>query len=124
MFTEYLGSQRFSHYLGVKPTGAVGATRLSPGVESEKKLLSDGVLEIVAFSSFSPNSLSGDFSAEVRLAYRHAKGKRIPINHVMFTGNVFKMLDSMRASSETIEMNGYVGPRHVRFDDGASVNGF
>jgi len=113
IFTEYLGSQRFSHYLNVKPTGSVGATRLPPGAETEKKLLSDGVLEIVSFSSYSPNSLSGDFSAEVRLAYRHARGKRIPLNHVMFTGNVFKMLDAMRASNETIELDGYVGPRHV-----------
>jgi len=124
VFVNHFGPQRYAHYLGVPATGGLGAIELSSGSERLASLLSDGCLEIVAFSSFSPNSMSGDFSAEIRLAYLHARGKKIPIRAAMFSGNLFQMLDAMRASKERVLVDRYHGPAAVRFDKNVTVSGF
>ncbi|MBR9692489.1 hypothetical protein GOV07_01010 [Candidatus Woesearchaeota archaeon] len=121
---EFVANQRYAHYLGVPPTGALGVISLSKGKEKVKDLREQGVVEIVSFSSFVPNSLSGDFSAEIRLGYLYEKGKKIPIRGAMFTGNVFTMLDAMRLSKEGMEMERYKGPAVVRFDEGCHLAGF
>lgn len=115
------GSQRYAHYLKVPATGHLGAVEIA-GVE-EKSLIEAGVIEIVGFSSFVPNSLSGDFSAEIRLGYLHKNGKRLPIKNAMFTGNLYKMLDSMRMTG-TLQLARYKGPKMMRFDDGCYLAGF
>lgn len=120
---EFFASQRYAHYLGVPPTGALGVLTLSPGKHLRKRLLTDGTIEIVSFSSFVPNSLSGDFSAEIRLGYLHLDGKSIPIKNALFTGNVFRMLDTMRAAKDRVVMEGYAGPSLVRFEEGCHLAG-
>ncbi len=117
-------AQRYAHYLGVPATGRLGAVALAPGAEKAAALRDDGAVEIVSFSSFVPNSISGDFSAEIRLGYRHEKGRRVPVKGAMFTGNVFRMLDGMRRSRETAARDRYTGPALIRFDEGCHLAGF
>lgn len=124
IFKNFLSSQRYAHYLGVKPTGAVGAVELSLGEEREEDLREDGTIEIRSFSSFVPNSLSGDFSAEIRLGYLYKHGKRIPLRGAMFSGSVFKMLSSMRSTNSRFTTGGYTGPSMVRFDASCTIAGF
>ncbi len=121
---DFFASQRYAHYLKISPTGALGAIQIDPGTERAASLRTKGAIEIVSFSSFVPNSLSGDFSAEIRLGYRYEKGKRIPVKGAMFTGNIFKMLDHMRLSKEEMELARYKGPSLIRFDAGAHLAGF
>ena len=84
-------------------------------------------IEIIAFSSFTPNSISGDFSAEIRLGYHVSKDKegnikRKPFKGGMFTGNVFKVVKNMSLSKEIKQISGYRGPAAVLFDN-AIVSG-
>ncbi len=120
----FVANQRFAHYAGVPPTGALGVIELSPGEEDESRLFGPGTVEIVSFSSFVPNSLSGDFSAEIRLGYRYTEKGKVPVRGAMFSGNVFRMLDAMRLSRERVTMERYRGPRAVRFDEGCHLAGF
>jgi len=120
----FVANQRFAHYVGVPPTGALGVIELALGEEDEAKLFDPGTVEIVSFSSFVPNSLSGDFSAEIRLGYKYTEKGKVPIRGVMFSGNVFRMLDAMRLSKESMTMERYKGPRTVRFDAGCHLAGF
>jgi predicted Zn-dependent protease len=117
-------SQRYAHYLKIPATGGLGVIELAPGKESSAALRSDGGVEIVSFSSFSPNSISGDFSAEIRLAYVLKDGKRIPVRAAMLSGNLFQMLDAMRLSEERAVGERYSGPALVRFDAGCRLAGF
>ncbi len=119
----FFANQRYAHYLGVPPTGALGVISLSTGRERARTLLRD-TIEIVSFSSFVPNSLSGDFSAEIRLGYLHRDGKRVPIKGAMFTGNLFRMLDGMRRSKEEVVVERYKGPAVIRFEEGCHLAGF
>ncbi len=124
VFRRHVASQRYAHYLGVEATGALGSVEILPGDEKTEAMLGDGTVEIVAFSSFVPNTVSGDFSAEVRLAYVRKDGKRTPIRAAMFSGNLFKMLDAMRLSKERMVTERYAGPSRIRFDEGATLAGF
>jgi predicted Zn-dependent protease len=121
---SFAASQRYAHYLKLPVTGGIGVVELAAGKEKISTIRTDGSIEIVAFSSFSPNSISGDFSAEIRLAYLRKGGKRIPVRAAMFSGNVFRMLDAMKLSKETVEMSRYKGPALVRFDKGGRLAGF
>ena len=117
-------SQRYAHYLKIPATGGLGVIELALGKEPAATLRSDGSVEIVGFSSFSPNSISGDFSAEIRLAYLLKAGKRIPVRAAMLSGNLFQMLDAMRLSEERAVGERYSGPALVRFDAGCRLAGF
>ena len=121
---KYFASQRYAYYLRVRPTGGLGVIELLSGKEPSSRLMDRHIVEIVSFSSFSPNSVSGDFSAEIRLGYLHADGKRIPVRAAMLSGNVFAMLDAMRMSRERMVAEKYSGPMTVRFDDGCRLAGF
>jgi len=121
---NFAASQRYGHYLSLPVTGGIGAVSIASGNERASALLTDGTIEVVAFSSFVPNSMSGDFSAEIRLGYIRKDGKRIPVRAAMFTGNVFRMLDAMRLARETMEKERYKGPAAVRFDAGCHLAGF
>lgn len=121
---EFLASQRYASYIGVEPTGALGPIEIDAGEERGDAMRTEGAVEIVGFSSFVPNSMSGDFSAEIRLGYLHRRGRRIPIRGAMFSGNIFRMLDLLRLSRERMAMDRYHGPAVMRFESGCHLAGF
>lgn len=116
IFRRRFSSQRYADYLGIEPTGGLGAVEILPGSATDIAL--EGVVEIVSFASFVPNFISGDFSAEIRMAYRHEDGKKIPLRGGMFTGNVFHLFKDALLSKKMIKGEGYHGPDKVLFRDG------
>lgn len=119
-FKEYLASKRYADYLGMKPTGPLGVIQVKPGSKSMAQLFSSKkvIYEIVAFSSFVPNDVSGDFTAEIRLGYMHDGEKRVPFKGGMLTGNIFDLMSNAYFSKETDKMPGYLGPKAIRFENG------
>jgi predicted Zn-dependent protease len=99
-------------------TGAFGNLTVAPGQApiAALRAASDGaVYEVVAFSSFSPDPISGDFVSEIKLGYRHdAKGTR-PIKGGSLSGNLFEALGDARFSRETYSDGTYYGPAALRF---------
>ena len=101
IFKNYLADKQYADYLNVPPTGAFGSVDISGGTSSLDKMYNSyktlPYIEIVAFSSFVPNNISGDFSAEIRLGYIVVKDKqgnaiKTPFKGGLFTGNVFKLI--------------------------------
>lgn len=122
-FIKHFASKQYADYLGVEATGAMGCVEISPGVKSLRSLTSKKpIVEIIAFSSFVPNSISGDFSAEIRLGYMYKKDKtklkKIPFKGGMFTGNVFDLIKNTYFSKEIKGAAGYKGPIAVLFMNG------
>ncbi|MEM3126787.1 MAG: metallopeptidase TldD-related protein [Candidatus Woesearchaeota archaeon] len=114
---NFFGDLRHSQYIGIKPTGLLGVLEVSPGKKPESALLKEDHYEIVAFSWFNPNTLSGDFSAEIRLGYIVRNGKKIPFKGGTFTGNVFHLFRNVYLSKETELVYGYKGPKAILFKD-------
>ncbi len=126
IFKSHFANKRYADYLNIKPTGPLGVIEVKPGSKSIKQLYKSSkerpILEIVAFSSYSPEGLSGNFTVEIRLGYLYKGKQRIPIKGGMFTGNIFELIKHMHLSKEIAEFSGYKGPRVIRFEQ-AVVSG-
>lgn len=121
VFINHLATARYAQYLGVPATGMMGNMQVSAGATREQHLRGNSYLEIVSFSWFNPNPLSGDVSAEIRLAYHWLNGRKTAYRGGTFTGNVFKNILNARFSKEIIQSGSYYGPRAVLFR-GATVH--
>ncbi len=118
VFKNYFATKQYADYLKIKPTGALCSIQVEKGTKKLKELRTEPTYEIVSFSSFVPNFVSGDFSAEIRLGYLHKDGKKIPLKGGMFTGNVFDLIKNCSLSKEVKKESGYVGPKGIVFREG------
>ena len=120
---NFAASNKYGQYINEKPTGPLGPFEIETGNKSYNELIvdEDKQIEIVTFASFSPDTISGDFSAEIRLGYVIENEKRTPFKGGLFTGNVFKLLEEIELSKESIDEVGYIGPKSVKFHKGQVV---
>jgi PmbA protein len=108
-------SQRYADYLSLSPTGAFGNIELPPGQTAQVNLLSEPHVEIVSFSWFNPDPVTGDFSTEIRLGYVADGGGRRPFRGGLLIGNVLDALANVHWSRETGFYGNYSGPIAARF---------
>jgi len=109
--------QRFAEYLDLPATGDFGNIELAPGSTPAEELLSAPHIEIVEFSAFVTNMISGDFSNEIRLGYVVDGEKRTPFKGGLLVGNLLDALADVRWSSETGFYGCYLGPTTARFNE-------
>lgn len=120
VFRQFWADARYASYLGVPPTGDIGNLTVGLGTAPLRALTTpaDGaVYEIVAFSWFNPDVVTGDFSAEIRLGYRHDASGTAPIKGGALTGNLFEAFTDARFSAESFTDGTYYGPAAFRFAD-------
>jgi predicted Zn-dependent protease len=115
-------AQRYAEYLQVPATGGFGDLELPPGKTSRDDLMGDPHVEIVGFSWFNPDPVTGDFATEIRLGYHVENGRRTPFRGGMLIGNFLDALGDARWSRETGFYGSYLGPTAVRLQ-GLMING-
>ncbi len=109
----YHGSLRYSHYLGVEPTGSIGNFEVAAGTKTEAELKKEPYLEILTFSDFFQDAITGDFGGEFRLA-RYFDGKEIHIvNNGSISGNMFEAQREFFFTKERTQHSSYLGPKSV-----------
>jgi predicted Zn-dependent protease len=111
----FTANQRYADYLGIAATGDFGDIELLAGATPEAALLAEPYVEVVAFSWFTPNEITGDFSSEIRLGYLVEGDRRTPFKGGALVGNVIEALANARWSAETGFYGDYQGPRTARF---------
>ncbi len=111
----FVADQRYADYLGITPTGAFGDIELPAGATPAAELLQEPYVEVVSFSWFNPDAITGGFSSEIRLGYLVEDGKRAPFKGGSLVGNVLDALSDVRWSSETGFYGDYQGPTTARF---------
>lgn len=111
------GSVRFSHYLGIEPTGNIGNYVVSGGSKSIKELKKDPYLELLSFSDFQTDSITGDFGGEIRLGLYFDGEKVTPVTSGSLSGNIVKAQKNMYFSKELQEDDNFVGPKVVSLSD-------
>jgi len=120
---RYWGPVRFCHYLDVPPTGAIGNVVVQPGTKTLDELREEPHLEVVYFSAFVSEPLTGDFGGEIRLAYHTDEdGKRHPVTGGSVSGNIRDVESHLRFSRETRSCAGFQGPLSVLLPE-ISVSG-
>jgi PmbA protein len=120
VFQRFWAGARYASYLDIAPTGDIGNLTVGRGKATERELRGAGagaVYEIVAFSFFNPDPITSDFSAEIRLGYRHDRAGVTPIKGGALVGNLFAMFSDVRFSAEPFTDGVYYGPAAIRFAD-------
>jgi len=116
------GPVRFCHYLGVPPTGGLANLVVRPGSRSLEEMRGDARLEVVAFSDFHSDPITGDFGGEIRLGYLIEAGRRRPVTGGSLSGNVKEVHGELYLSRELQQLNGFQGPQAVELF-GVAVTG-
>ncbi|MFZ3111019.1 MAG: metallopeptidase TldD-related protein [Rectinemataceae bacterium] len=120
--TCLVGPIRYADWLGQPRKGAFSLFSVSPGSMSLTDMRALPCLEPVAFSDFRLNAVTGDFGAEIRLAYWFDGQKRVPVTGGSISGSVAEIRSIMRRSSERALAARSLCPRAILID-GLSVTG-
>ena len=97
----FTASQRYADYLSIPPSGDFGDVEVAAGTTPAAALLAEPYVEVVMFSWFNPNVITGDFASEIRLGYLVDGGKRTAFKGGMLVGNVLDAIADVRWSAET-----------------------
>jgi len=114
---SFAASQRYADYLKIPATGDFGNIELPPGITPAAELLAEPYLEVIQFSWFFPNAITGDFATEIRFGYVVQDGIRKPFRGGQLIGNYMDALADVRWSAETGLFGSYLGPQLARFND-------
>jgi PmbA protein len=112
----FVASQRYADYLELPATGAFGGVELPAGQTETSTLLAEPHIEVMQFSWFNPDPITGDFASEIRFGYVVENGVRKPFRGGQLIGNVMDALANVRWSAETGMFGSYLGPHTARFD--------
>ena len=107
---QNLGSRMFSSYLGLEDSFIPTNFTVSGGSKSVQELRSGPYLEVVEFSDFQVDAVTGDLFGEIRLAYRHDGEKTIPVSGGSVSGNLLTLAENMLLSKETVQHDNWSIP--------------
>ena len=119
---SYWGERQFSQYLGLEDSFIASNFAVSGGAESAEELRRGDFLEVVEFSDFQVDVITGDLAGEIRLAYLHRDGKVIPVSGGSVSGNMGKLIRNFRFSKELRQYDCLLIPSVSRLN-GATVTG-
>lgn len=111
---KYWGDVRHCHYLNVEPTGNIHNVVVQGGKKSITAMKQEPYLELVAFSDFQMDTLTGDFAGEIRLGWYFDGTKTIPVTGGSISGNIKEMQEEMYLSRELQKNNNYLIPKTIQ----------
>ncbi len=114
IFKQIAASKRYSDFLSIKPIGDIRCIRIEQGKESMSSLYSGRFLELLRFSTFEPNPITGEFSSEIRTGYFVENGKSYPIRGGTITGNISECFKNAVFSSNITKRANYIGPKGIK----------
>ncbi|WP_102401587.1 metallopeptidase TldD-related protein [Haloimpatiens massiliensis] len=117
VLNNYHGSNRYSYYLNQPTTGSINNMEFLGGSKTIEDLKKSPYIELVSFSDFQLNPLTGDFGGEIRLGWYFDGEKTIPITGGSLSGNINEVHKEMYLSKELQQFNGFIGPKTVQMFD-------
>lgn len=113
----YWGRRQFSQYMKLDSSFDVYNFAVTGGTESEGDLRTGDYLEVVEFSDFQVDEITGDIAGEIRLAYLHQGGKVTPVSGGSVSGSMQELAKTMRFSKESRQYNCHLIPSVTRLHD-------
>ncbi|MQN00708.1 MAG: TldD/PmbA family protein [Lachnospiraceae bacterium] len=111
------GNQKFSSYLGLDDTFILSNYEVAPGSSSEADLRAGKYLEVVEFSDFQVDSITGDIFGEIRLGYLHDGSSVKIVSGGSVSGSMRDCAKSMHFSSDMTQYNNARVPSVVVLDN-------
>ncbi|MGN1399112.1 MAG: metallopeptidase TldD-related protein [Erysipelotrichaceae bacterium] len=112
-YVNYVGSRQFAHYLGLTDVGFENNFVVEPGSKTVGEMKQQPYLEIVEFSSFQVDPITGDFGGEFRLAYYYDGTSVKEVTAGSITANINEVLDHIYLSKETRQVNNCIIPATI-----------
>lgn len=113
----YHGDFKNSYYLKNKPTGKIGNFVVSSGSKSISDMEKEPYLELVTFSDFQMDPVTGNFGGEIRLGWYFDGKTTIPVTGGSLSGNIKDIYSNMYLSKELQSQDGFVGPEAIEMFD-------
>lgn len=114
MLKNYIGDIRYSYYLGIEPTGNILNCVVSSGSQSYKNMKNGKHVELIAFSDFHLDSITGYFGGEIRLGFYHDGSTTVPITGGSVSGNIRNFHNNIILSEELQQINNFKGPKALK----------
>lgn len=112
---KYIASSRFAQYLNIEVTGELGNISVTPGKKTVKELKSGPYLELISFSDFQMDPITGNFGGEFRLGIYFDGEKEIPVKQGTISANMNQAQKEMYFSKELIKIENYICPEVIKF---------
>ena len=115
---KFIGGRMFSQYLGLEDSFSVTNWSVSGGSCDHESIRSGEFLEVVEFSDFQVDSITGDIFGEIRLAYYHDKeGNITPVSGGSVSGSMLDNISCMYMTRETRRYANAEVPAAIRLDN-------
>ena len=114
VLNAYHGDVRHCHYLNIEPTGNISNFIIEGGTYSIMDFKKDPYLEIVAFSDFQMDGVTGNFGGEIRLGWYFDGTKTVSVTGGSISGNIKDLQKEMYLSKELQKDDNFVGPKIVK----------
>ncbi len=118
----FFGSRQFSQYLNLEHSSLVYNYSVEGGSKSAAELRKGDYLEVVEFSDFQCDAITGDIAGEIRLAYWHHDGVTTPVSGGSVSGSMKDLSKHMYLSKETRQYDTAVVPAVTRLE-GVKITG-
>ena len=107
---RYLGQRMFAAYLGLEDAFIPTNYAVSGGTHTEAALRSGPCLEVVEFSDFQVDSMTGDIFGEIRLGYWHDGERVTPVTGGSVSGSMLELAGALRFSAESAQYDNWMIP--------------
>jgi len=111
-----IATNRYAHYLDLPVTGNIQNLDIKAGSKPEKVLRKTPYLEIISFSAFQMDPMTGFFGGEFRLGIYHDGYDSIPVTLGTVSANMKEAQKEMFFSSERVQSNNIITPKIVKFN--------
>lgn len=110
-------SKRFAYYLDLPCTGEIPNIIVAPGTKTLEELRTGPYLELLKFSSFQSDPMTGNFGGEFRLGIYYDGEKEIPVTLGSVSANIKETQSNMYLSKELVMDDDFIGPKLIKFDN-------
>ena len=115
---EILGGRMFASYMGLENSFMPSNIEVSGGTMTEEELRRGPYLEVVDFSDFQVDEMTGDIFGEIRLAYWHDGEKTVPVSGGSLSGSMHDFIRDMRLTEEKTQYDQMCIPALTLLKDG------
>ncbi len=112
-----VAGKRYSDYLNIPTTGDIRNTVVEGGIYSEAELKDGPYLELLKFSAFQMNPMTGNFGGEFRLGIYFDGTTKTPVTLGSIAADIKDVQENMQLSKELVKDNNFIGPKFIKLYD-------
>lgn len=114
---NFWGGCQCRYYLGIKDSYVVSNFQAIGGSKTEAELRSGTYLEVVQFSDFTVDEITGEIAGEIRLGYYHEGDKVTPVSGGSVSGSLAELMNCLYMSKESKQYNNMLMPSIIKIED-------